>query len=616
MGSPQSIRKTPGKKISQCRQSPSQNTPSKTQSKGLSSQKSLFKEKSPKRSIKKLSFTPVKNSSSQDTVIPDSPCLNTRSHTPSKILILNTPSKSPSVNTSLLLSPSQSTRSKVTATPTRHSVKAKLFFKSPEQKLNSNTQAKIASPNKTMQRKRSLNLDEKDVLENKTLILKVQNQTASKTCLANQNEVENVKYEGSYQQTEKTPSPTKKLIIKTPNSIDSWPRKKKWTKIKYGSNTKKRSNDQECVEEDGSVRGSNVSSSDDEFAVRINDQIDLDERLEPDIDKNIEVSSSDKNVPNKPRISSKRSLTLSPDEKIHESSPKRRRCLPLSNVNRAGNNGRSLPVDEVKSGSNDNNIVPKLSRKRNLILSPEKCISSPNKRQRISLKGDDIESPKMELPVSFSLHSHILTRNFSNSSEGVLSSQGFDTSFMNSQGSAYSKDILSVTSTESMDYFSVSNDEVFLSPSKRTRTSSQLSQSQDIGVEHAKLVDLSENSNIRSDLPVFGSSKENKSNLQNRLKSQETDNLQYNEETVSTIKSPCTKIVQSDDGSTIVSPSTRKYSPSVSAKSLCHLISSPILNSPAMKESKEDGSPKIDQDSLNIRRKKMSGRIRRSLMQN
>jgi hypothetical protein len=65
MGSPESIQKTPGKKISQCRQSPSQNTPSKTQSKGLSSQKSLFKEKSPKRSIKKLSFTPVKNSSSQ-----------------------------------------------------------------------------------------------------------------------------------------------------------------------------------------------------------------------------------------------------------------------------------------------------------------------------------------------------------------------------------------------------------------------------------------------------------------------------------------------------------------------------------------------------------------------
>jgi hypothetical protein len=88
---------------------------------------------------------------------------------------------------------------------------------------------------------------------------------------------------------------------------------------------------------------------------------------------------------------------------------------------------------------------------------------------------------------------------------------------------------------------------------------SQLSQSQDIGVEHAKLVDLSENSNIRSDLPVFGSSKENKSNLQNRLKSQETDNHQYNEETVSTIKSPCTKIVQSDDGSTIVSPSTFSF---------------------------------------------------------
>jgi hypothetical protein len=73
-----------------------------------------------------------------------------------------------------------------------------------------------------------------------------------------------------------------------------------------------------------------------------------------------------------------------------------------------------------------------------------------------------LDEPKTgESDLIFALHSHILTRNFSNSSEGVLSSQGFDTSFMNSQGSAYSKDILSVTSTESMDYFSISNDEVF-----------------------------------------------------------------------------------------------------------------------------------------------------------
>lgn len=129
MGSPDSARKSPGKKFSLCQQlqSPSQNTRSKTPSKLLSSQKFPFQEKSPKRSIKKLSFTPVKNSENQGVVIPDSPCLNTRSHTPQKNLSRNTHSGSPAIN---LFSPSQSTRSKVACTPTRHSVKAKLFMKS------------------------------------------------------------------------------------------------------------------------------------------------------------------------------------------------------------------------------------------------------------------------------------------------------------------------------------------------------------------------------------------------------------------------------------------------------------------------------------------------------
>lgn len=598
MSSPGSVRKTPGKKLSLSKalQSPCQNTRSKTPSKALSSQKSLFKEKSPKRSIKKLSFTPVKMSS-QEVLIPDSPCLNTRSHTPIKgQRVTGTPSRSLTTNT-LLMSPSQNTRSKITSTPTRHSVKAKLFMKSPENRTGSKTPVKFASLGEPQRGKRALNLNDDELeINNATVVLTNQNLVATEKSSAYQIETKTEKEINIQPQTEKTPSPTKRMVVKTPSSIDSWPRKKKWTKIKYTESPKLKIDEQDIVEENGSSKSSQSngsSSGDDEVGIRINDKLDTDDRLQLDLNN----EKSEDFMFCKPRTSSKRSLAVSPEGKTYDSPAKRRCFSPLKN---------NIKKLDINSGTlNDGEkILLKTFGKRNLSISPEKSLSSPNKRQRISLKS--IESPKQ----GFSLHSQLLSKNFSNTSD-VLSSQGFDTNLLSSQGSVKSQDFLSLTSNDSMDYFSASNDEVFLSPTRRSRN---LASSQSQETESAKLTDLSNISFVRTDSPVFGSSKKKK--LEKRLKSLEIVGDQDVEDGIKTIKSPCSKVLQSEDGSSKISPSARKYSPSVSAKSLCHLISSPILNSPATREGKEDGSPKIDQDSLNIRRQKMSGRIRRSLMQN
>lgn len=598
MSSPGSVRKTPGKKLSLSKalQSPCQNTRSKTPSKALSSQKSLFKEKSPKRSIKKLSFTPVKMSS-QEVLIPDSPCLNTRSHTPSKgQRVTGTPSRSLTTNT-LLMSPSQNTRSKITSTPTRHSVKAKLFMKSPENKTGSKTPMKFASLGEPQRGKRALNLTDVEIEANDAIVVLTNQNLGAADQSAYQIETKSEKEINIQPQTEKTPSPSKRMVVKTPSSIDSWPRKKKWTKIKYSESPKLKIDEQNIVEENGSLKSSQSngsSSGDDEVGIRINDKLDTDDRLQLDLNN----EKSDNFMFCKPRTSSKRSYAVSPEGKSYGSPAKRRCFSPLKN---------KLKTQDMNSGTLDDGekILLKTFGKRNLSISPEKYLSSPNKRQRISLKS--IESPKQR----FSLHSQLLSKNFSSTSD-VLSSQGFDTNLLSSQGSVKSQDFLSLTSNDSMDYFSASNDEVFLSPTRRSRN---LASSQSQETESAKLTDLSNISFVRTDSPVFGSSKKKKLE-KSRLKSLEIVGDQDVEDDIKTIKSPCSKLLQSEDGSSKISPSARKYSPSVSAKSLCHLISSPILNSPSTREGKEDGSPKIDQDSLNIRRQKMSGRIRRSLMQN
>ncbi|CAC5396891.1 unnamed protein product [Mytilus coruscus] len=599
MSSPSSVRKTPGKKLSLSKalQSPCQNTRSKTPSKALSSQKSLFKEKSPKRSIKKLSFTPVKMSS-QEVLIPDSPCLNTRSHTPNKgQRVTGTPSRSLTTN-NLLMSPSQNTRSKIASTPTRHSVKAKLFMKSPENTTRNKTPVKFASPHNPQRGKRALNLNDVEIEANDAIVvLTNQNLGATEQLSAYQIETKPEKEINIQPQAEKTPSPTKRMVVKTPSSIDSWPRKKKWTKIKHSESPKLKIDEQNFVEENGSLKSSQSngsSSGDDEVGIRINDKLDTDDRLQLDINN----EKSEDFMFCKPRTSSKRSLAVSPEGKTYDSPAKRRCFSPLKN---------NIKKQDMNSGTldDDEKILLKTYGKRNLSLSPEKSLSSPNKRQRISLKS--IDSPKQ----GFSLHSQLLSKNLTDTSD-VLSSQGFDTNVLNSQGSFKSQDFLSLTRNESMEYFSASNDEVFLSPTRRSRN---LASSQSQETENAKLTDLSNISFVRTDSPVFGSSKKKK--LEKRLKNLEIvgeQDVEGNSKII--IKSPCSKVLQSEDGSSKISPSARKYSPSVSAKSLCHLISSPILNSPATREGKEDGSPKIDQDSLNVRRQKMSGRIRRSLMQN
>lgn len=563
MGSPGSTKKTPGKKLtlSQALQSPSQNTRSKTPSKTMSSQKALFKDKSPKRSIKKLSFTPVKTET--NVSVPDSPCMNTRSHTPSKINC--TPPKSPSTSSHFLQSPSQNTRSKFT--PTRHSVKAKLFVVSPESKQ------KTTNNNISTNLRKGL-----DSLSSSTKAF-----NSSNAGLTVNKSKDKVNHMGD--NLEKTPSPTKKPVIKTPGSLDSWPRKKKWTKIKYEESPKviqrRKEIKTEYCESVKSSHSNTSSSDDDEVVIRVTDKLDSDDKM-PYLN---EIDSSSMKTHS---LSSKRSLALSPDGCLE--SPAKRKCFSPSKSN------RSTPLYTGMTNDKDE-IEPKLkiSRKRTSNFSPDNSVFSPGKRLKSSSQGSG--SPKKGL----SLHSHLLTRNFSNLSDGMMSSQGFDINSRSSQGSSLSQDILSIADNDS-----ASVDEVFSSPTRKSRNS-VLSQSNaeknnsDLGI-------------CRTESPVFGSSKKDK--LQSRLKSQDFNVGKNCDENLAAITSPCAKMLQAEDDNSTVSPSARKYSPSVSAKSLCHLISSPLLNSSTVKENKDQNSPKIDQDSINIRRQKMSGRIRRSLIQN
>lgn len=586
MGSPGSTKKTPGKKMSltQALQSPSQNTRSKTPSKVMSSQKALFKDKSPRRSIKKLSFTPVKTEAG--ILIPDSPCMNTRSHTPGKID--STPSKSSIISNHLLQSPSQNTRSKFT--PTRHSVKAKLFVVSPEPQMktkgNSGTSCgKNASNSKLT----DTCLDINDVKSKGDKSFASVNHNKGDNCSSS---------------SEKTPSPSKKQTIKTPGSLDSWPRKKKWTKIKYeespqiNQKRKETATTDEC-ESVKSSRSSTSTSDDDEVVVRVTDKIDSD-------DKEVNPVQSKSFLIKNQALSSKRSLALSPDA-IYES-PAKRKCFSPSKSNAVSSTQspakrkcfspsksnvlRSTPLDSHESKETE----PKLKtlRKRTSNFSPDNSVFSPSKRFRSTNQVTD--SPKKEV----SLHSHLLIRNFSNISDGIMSSQGFNINDLGSQGSSQSVDILSIA--DDSEEISQTNDAVFTSPIRR---SSALSPLNDENI-------TSGSSFCRTQSPVFGSSKKNK--FQNRLRSHDLNVEMNSEENLATIKSPCAKVLSEDDKSK-VSPSTRKYSPSVSAKSLCHLISSPLLNSPSVRENKVENST-IDQDSLNVRRQKMSGRIRRSLIQN
>ena len=244
-----------------------------------------------------------------------------------------------------------------------------------------------------------------------------------------------------------------------------------------------------------------------------------------------------------------------------------------------------------------------IRRKRSLIQSPEKSYESPSKRQRLSrLKSFKRDS-------------------FASVSE--KGSQGFDITGSFSQ--------LSQNSTvSSVDYFSASNDEVFLSQNEQLsqedvemediensrsvnfdlRTLSQPSKGW-FSPRHKTLDRLTSGEfspsgiiDQRSDSPVFGSSRKS------RDRNKSGDASKQSSGTDNSVVNACTdRESPSTRGSPGFqkSPGNKKYSPVVSAKSLMHLIQSPLLTSPKNenKNIKDLSSPRS--------RKNVGDRSRRSL---
>lgn len=577
----------------------------------LSVSKNLFL--SPDQSSRsKLSSTPKRNSIHQkiDNRTPSktqsvsknlflSPSQNTRSKvmsTPTRSSLPNimdtlpsdnennTPSKDESsVSKNLFLSPSQNTRSKVNSTPTRSSVRAILFMKSPELKMPLQSPEDISTATYFDQKNSPLinkfnnisDLEAKfstnkrltpSLSENESLIKcsYVDEDGSVKRILVKGDKMPNqVSKSMSVDLNNKTPSPRKRVKldfgspssqnnspsrtqVKTPTSLNHWPRKKH---IYIGN-----ANDLKVGNVSGSVNNTGDTS-------RVSGEIDIS------------------------KISSKKHYNSEKNEDTMEQ------------------------LGASDSGIGQTRI---LSRKRSLALSPD-SVSSPSKRKRSThLKQIVVNEEQKHLPLSYCLHSRIMSRQSSVFSDTEFSSQGFDTSqFHSSQTSMDSLGIsTSQKSTGSADYFSLSNDEVFLSQS------SDQNQKGKIPIQTVP----SSPSTGRSESPVFGSGRKIKKRPTARIsmgQAFETESEDVEMVSMET-NSNTSEYREASNQTQKISPSGRKYSPNVSAKSLIHLMNSPLLKSPICggeKVGRTDGnSPRIDQDSLNVRRKKMQGKSsRRSL---
>ena len=271
---------------------------------------------------------------------------------------------------------------------------------------------------------------------------------------------------------------------------------------------------------------------------------------------------------------------------------------------------KSSETDEgpLRRISSSQNQSFNLNRKRSLIQSPEKSYESPGKRQRIS------RTRSVRIDTS--------------SSQQLCGSQGFSITGSFSEFSQNS-------GVSSVDYLSASNDEVFLSQNDGllsqeddvemadlennrkgnfdVRTLSQSSKGW-FSPRHKTLERISSGqfspargSDQRSESPVFGSTK--KSNRNRNISGENGKTFIYCERhrgqsCSSNTDSPSKRA----SPSTRKSPGNKKFSPVVSAKSLMHLIQSPLL-----KPCEEDGKDSQDTCSPNNRKNIHGDRSRRSL---
>ena len=513
-----------------------------------------------------------------------------------------TPVKSPVCGTITtgLDSPSHSSRIRTASTPTRKSVRAALFAKSPVIKkcnssisgseissLKSKLMSKYSSPKKrlvsehlswTSPRKQKANENSSfmsprkmQTCENKQII-PLQKLVPADTVEINElkekhilnpegsnsvrvksdslNKTENAMFEkcsslhfGLTQNSktgptiiQRTPSPSKKKKTKTPDSFDKWHRRKPRSSQSSPSIRKK-------SPEKGSVKS--VEGT----AVDLNSS------------ENMEVNVTEQNI-----------VTTAP----------------------------------LKSSLSQNRDFS-LGRKRSLITSPSKVEESPGKRRRISrLKSVGINS--------------------GGSRQDLIGSQGFD---VTGSFSEYSQK----SNVSSLDYFSASNDEVFLSQNEKlsqedvemenlencSNRSSDVRKFSHSSINkgwmsprHKTLERLTSSEfspsvmqDQRSDSPVFGSSKKS---TRNRNMSGE------NSKFISNLEKSCVDNHIDKESPTARnspgfrrSPANRKFSPVVSAKSLMHLIQSPLLTSPGDEDKNvlDSGSPR--------NRRNVGDRSRRSL---
>ena len=581
---PSSSRKTPRKSSSttpakSITESPSMNTRSKSPAValGFARPKALFQESplkhgpdSAKKSQRQIGSGKKSQSFGFSSAVPSSP------------VVVDTPKK---VISPVIQSPSQNTRSKVTCTPTRQSVRAALFVKSPEAKSckqivctsfehgSLNSEGAQKSSRQLVRRKSIVVSDNaiiqdpekeqvptssgKFVVEGCSNVSKAAGQQSEIKLQwdGKSNEVCGISFSSEQVRTLKTqaskagvsktpspltkkkkrklstPSPSEKQIRKTPSSLDKWPRKKRGSDL---------SSPKSVVYSKGTDSGSKSLKSLFKKVDEKEENMEVEnETIFSDLSQDVK-SSQESTSSILPR---KRSLHLSPENISTIFSPSKRR--------------RILDNQHIDENSEVNTLLCR----------------GQGKSSMAKLQGK--ENPRL----SYCLHSRILSRK---ASEASGASEGFPTGSQSSWNvnSQQSLGSLSQTSWGTDDYLSSTNDDVFVNLSQNKLEEEEM--------------------DARSDSPVFGSSRKKKL----EMKPDNTDGS-VSKDSLSKMESVVEK----------ASSSGTKYSPNVSAKSLMHLMNSPLLKSPVSRKGAQSlTSPKLDKDSLNVRRKKMSDKSsRRSL---
>ncbi|KAL5004697.1 hypothetical protein ScPMuIL_018153 [Solemya velum] len=316
-------------------------------------------------------------------------------------------------------------------------------------------------------------------------------------------------------------------------------------------------------------------------------------------------------------------MNISPNEKtenlqVTESPPSR--CNSIGTRGQVIGNNKTIMLN---IDCNVNNLdSPSQSRKRTFDSSQEEGdVSSPSKKRRV-LKSKD-------------LFQRISSRSVVRSNDGIESSLDLGNASQKSDSIEFSQ-----KSAYSSDYFSPSNDEVFIS-SQHSDFRDMLASTTTTEQQHDTLschIFCSPKSNklSKQDSPVFKETRQKCVNEKKTVKKctfsdtgqdQLTDCSSPNkmfspkakaEYKTSPIFSPTrsrshNSVKYSPSTESTVSPSVRKYSPVVTAKSLMHLMNSPLIHSDSISDTKDGDSPSpsIVRDSVRVRKTK--GHSRRSL---